>query len=199
MKRCIRDIYHDIHGENKQGEKRRERDWNKHLYTSSEKTVQGVLKLHFPDKYIDSEFAYQWPYIDKRGKKHTTIRIDLVELKDRTLVFTELKQITDPRLTSRKGEPEIISQMKAYAEFIQKYAEELKDYYAKLLRIKRRIGLWNGEVQIEHLSLKPVLLIVNTYKGKLSEGREERKKNIEKLKGNTWFETVIVDYPDLCK
>ena len=198
MKRCIRDIYHDIHGENKHGETREERDWNKHLYTSSEKTIQGALKLRFPDKYIDSEFAYQWPYIDKQGKTHTTIRIDLVELKEKILVFTELKLITDPRLTSGKGEPEIINQMEAYAEFIQKYAEELKDYYAKLLRIKRRIGLWDGETQIEHLSLKPVLLIVNTYKGELSGGREIRKKAIEGLK-SAKFETIIVDYPDLCK
>ena len=82
--------------------------------------------------------------------------------------------------------------------FIQKYAEELKDYYAKLLRIKRRIGLWGGETQIEHLSLKPVLLIVNTYKGELSGGREIRKKAIEGLK-SAKFETIIVDYPDLCK
>ena len=48
-------------------------------------------------------------YIDKQGKTHTTIRIDWVELKEKTLIFTELKLITDPRLTSGKGESEIIS------------------------------------------------------------------------------------------
>ena len=198
IKRYIRDIYHDIHGENKQGETREERNRNKHLYTSSEKSVQGALKLHFPSRYIDSEFAYHWPHMDKLGKEHKTIRIDLVELKEKTLVFTELKLITDPRLRSNKNEAEIISQMEEYAQFIKKYAEELKDYYAKLLRIKRRIGLWDGETQIEHVALKPVLLVVNTYTGELSEGRRKRKGAIENLK-STMFETTVVDYPDLCK
>lgn len=199
MKRRIHDIYHDIHGENKQGETREERDRNKHLYTSSEKSVQGMLKLHFPNRYIDSEFAYQWPNKNKPGNRQTTIRIDLVGLQEKTLCFTELKLITDSRLTSSKGKPEIIGQMEDYAKFIEKYAEELKDYYAKLLRIKKRIGLWDGETEIEHLSLKPILLIANTYKGNLSEGRKKRKDAIEELKENTSFETIVVDYPDLCK
>lgn len=60
--------------------------------------------------------------------------------------------------------------------------------------------VYGREADIERVSLKPVLMIVNTYKGKLSEGRKKRKKAIEKeLKGNAMFETVIVDYLDLCK
>ena len=200
MKRYVRDIYQGIHGENRRTETREERDRNRRLYTSSEKSVQGALKLRFPNRYIDSEFAYQWPKEDKPGNKRTTIRIDLVELKGKALVFTELKLITDPRLTSPKGKPEIIDQMNDYANFIHKYAEELKNYYTKLSRIKKRIGLWDGETHIEHIDLKPVLLIVNTYQGKLSEGRDGRKDAVEKLaKGYTTFDTFIVDYPDLCE
>lgn len=89
--------------------------------------------------------------------------------------------------------------MTKYSDFIREHAETLKDYYTKLLRIKKRIGLWDGETEIGDVVLKPILLIINTYKGKLSKGREERKKAIEELKSNTLFETVIVDYPDLCK
>ena len=68
-----------------------------------------------------------------------------------------------------------------------------------MLRIKKRIGLWNGETEIKHVALKPVLLVVNTYKGELSKGREDRKKAIEGLKDEGAFETIIIDYPDLCK
>ena len=158
------------------------------------------IKFRFPDKYIDSEFAYQWPYIDKKEKKHTTIRIDLVELREKTLVFTELKLITDSRLTSRKGEAEIISQMGAYANFIKKYVEELKNYYAQLLRIKKRLGLWKGETDIESVSLTPELLIVNTYKkDEMSEGKDKRIDAIKDLKEKRTFDTSIVDYPDLCE
>ena len=43
------------------------------------------------------------------------------------------------------------------------------------------------------------ITVVNTYKGELSKGREERKKVIEGLKDEGAFETIIIDYPDLCK
>lgn len=201
IKSRIRGIYHDIHGANNRGETREARDRNKHLYTSSEKSVQGALKLCFPDRYIDSEFAYHWPYTDKKGKKHTTIRIDLVELREKTLVFTELKLITDPRLRAEKEEAEIISQMEAYANFIKQYVEELKSYYTKLLQIKQILGLWKGETDIESVSLTPELLIVNTYKkeDKMSEGKEKRINAIKGLKEKTTFDTSIVDYLDLCE
>ena len=205
MKRHVRDIYQGIHGENRHAETREERDRNRHLYTSSEKSVQGALKLRFPDRYIDTEFAYQWPKKDKPGNKRTTIRIDLVELREKTLVFTELKLITDPRLTSPEEKPEIINQMEDYADFINKYAEELKSYYTQLLRIKKRIGLWKGETDIESVSLVPELLIVNTYKkDEMSQGKKERVGVIEGLKKGTRFDTSmcktsIVNYHDLCE
>lgn len=47
--------------------------------------------------------------------------------------------------------------------------------------------------------MKPILLIVNTYNVKLSPRREKRKKDIEELKKRNIFETVIIDYPNLCK
>lgn len=181
----IREVYHKL-------PQRKEADEHNKVYISNEKWIQGELKLRFPKRYVDSEFAY-------RISDTELIRFDLVELRGKELVFIELKLITDPRLRSKNKEPEIIEQMTKYSDFIRGHAETLKNYYAKLLRIKKRIGLWDGESEIEHIALKPILLIVNTYKGELSKGRKERKNAIEGLNENTLFETVIVDYPDLCR
>lgn len=185
IKENIREEYHKL-------SKREKTDEQNRVYTSNEKWVQGELKLRFPKRYIDSEFAY-------RIGKNNLIRFDLVELKGNELRFIEIKLITDSRLRSNDKKSEIINQMTKYSHFIREYTEVLKDYYTKLLRIKKRIGLWNGETEIEHIALKPILLIVNTYKGILSKGRENRKNSIEELKENTMFETIIVSYPDLCR
>lgn len=185
IKENIREEYHKL-------SKREKTDEQNRVYTSNEKWVQGELKLRFPKRYIDSEFAY-------RIGKNNLIRFDLVELKGNELRFIEIKLITDSRLRSNDKKPEIINQTTKYSHFIREHTEVLKDYYTKLLRIKKRIGLWNGETEIEHIALKPILLIVNTYKGILSKGRENRKNSIEELKENTMFETIIVSYPDLCR
>lgn len=185
IKENIREEYHKL-------SKREKTDEQNRVYTSNEKWVQGELKLRFPKRYIDSEFAY-------RIGKNNLIRFDMVELKGNELRFIEIKLITDSRLRSNDKKPEIINQMTKYSHFIREHTEVLKDYYTKLLRIKKRIGLWNGETEIEHIALKPILLIVNTYKGILSKGRENRKNSIEELKENTMFETIIVSYPDLCR
>lgn len=185
IKENIREEYHKL-------SKREKTDEQNRVYTSNEKWVQGELKLRFPKRYIDSEFAY-------RIGKNNLIRFDLAELKGNELRFIEIKLITDSRLRSNDKKPEIINQMTKYSHFIREHTEVLKDYYTKLLRIKKRIGLWNGETEIEHIALKPILLIVNTYKGILSKGRENRKNSIEELKENTMFETIIVSYPDLCR
>ena len=197
IKHYIRETYHDIHGENTQKETREERDRNRHVYASNEKSVQGALKLRFPERYIDSEFAYQRPGL---GNERKTIRFDLVELRGKELVFIELKLITDPRLRTGKGEAEIIGQMKKYAEFIREHAEDFKTYYTKVLRIKKRLGLWNGETEIDSVSLKPELLVVNTYKeDKMSDKKEKRIKAIKALEERPEFETSIEEYQDLCK
>lgn len=184
IKEKIREEYHGV-------SKREEMDRQNGIYISNEKWVQGELKLCFPNRYIDSEFAY-------RIGKTELIRFDLVELREKRLVFIELKLITDSRLRCKEGEPEIVNQMTKYCNFISKHEEELKDYYSRLLRIKESLGLWNGEVEIEEVSLKPELLIVNTY-DKLTKGREERIAYLENLKKRTDFDTFIVDYPNLCK
>lgn len=190
-KEGIKNIKGKISEEYHRLSKRKEADRQNKVYISYEKWVQGELKLCFPNRYIDSEFAY------RTGEKEL-IRFDLVELREKKLVFVELKLITDSRLRCQEGEPEIIEQMKSYCDFISQYTKELKEYYSKLLRIKKRIGLWNGDTEIEGISLKPELLIVNTYE-ELSKGRQERIDYLEKLKKRTEFDTLIINYPDLCK
>lgn len=190
-KESIKDIKENISKEYHQFSKRKDADKQNKVYISNEKWVQGELKLRFPNRYIDSEFAY------RAGEKRL-IRFDLVELRKKDLIFIELKLITDSRLRSREGEPEIIEQMRSYSDFISQHTKELKEYYSKLLRIKKNIGLWNGDTEIEKVSLKPELLIVNTYK-ELSKKRQERIDYLEKLKERTEFDTLIIDYPHLCK
>lgn len=188
IKEKVREEYHKL-------PVREKADEQKHLYTSNEKWVQGELKLRFPGRYIDSEFAYRWPEDSRK-----TIRMDLVELRGKELVCVELKLITDHRLRSRDGNPEIIGQMEDYRAFIAKHAEAIKDYYTKVLRLKKRLGLWNGEAEIEDLSPIPELLIVDTYKpGGLSKGKRERVEDIERLKERPGFKTTLIGYPDLCK
>ncbi len=184
IKGKIREEYHKL-------SQRKEVDKQNGVYISNEKWVQGELKLRFPNRYIDSEFAY------RTGEKEL-IRFDLVELRENRLVFIELKLITDSRLRCQEGEPEIIKQMTEYCNFISKHTNELKDYYSKLLRIKKRLGLWDGDTQIEEVNLKPELLVVNTYK-RLTSGREKRIDYIKRLKERTEFDTLIKDYPNLCR
>lgn len=185
IKKKIRQEYHKL-------PQRKETDEQDGVHISSEKWIQGKLKLYFPKRYIDSEFAY-------RIGKDNLVRFDLAELKESILTFIELKLITDSRLRSKGKAPEIIGQMTRYGDFIREHAKTLKDYYAKLLRIKKRIGIWDGETEIERVTLKPELLIINTYKDKLSRQREERIKAIEKLKEKTIFATSIINYQDLCR
>ena len=52
IKENIREEYHKL-------SKREKTDEQNRVYTSNEKWVQGELKLRFPKRYIDSEFAYR--------------------------------------------------------------------------------------------------------------------------------------------
>lgn len=151
---------------------------------SKEKEVQAKLKLSNKDLYIDSEFAYK--VADRK-----TMRIDLIALREKTLHFVELKLITDARLRVKEGPPEINEQMGKYRKFITEHAEDFKNYYSKLLKIKKDIGLWSGETEIENVSLIPQLLVVNTYK-KQTEAREERIEYIKNLGSDGSFETILV-------
>lgn len=117
---------------------------------TSENGIKARLVCDHNAKYIDSEFAY--PEIigkkkDKYGKEvnaYLTTRIDLTKLENAKIVFVELKRIEDGRLLTNKyqnGEPEILSQMKAYHQFIRAHREEITNYYKTLFAIKRDLEI----------------------------------------------------------
>jgi hypothetical protein len=160
----------------------------KDAYLSKEKKVQGMLKLHHNTKYIDSEFAYK----KEDGGKNNTTRIDLIELRGNTLHFVELKLIDDARLRTSVGKPEIRQQMDNYRIFIEGHEKDLKQYYSNLLAIKKKIGVWQGQTQVEEVCTTPHLLVVNTYSKPLSKGKQERVKDIKAL-GGECFDTEVVD------
>jgi hypothetical protein len=135
------------------------------------------FKIRPNQSYIDSEFAYNL------DKDIPNLRIDLIELSGRSLSFVELKGITDPRLRNDEKrntqEPEIIEQMNNYQQFINKYEDEIIDYYKRLIQLKNDLCLTKQRTDLK-LNKTPKLLIVNTYQ-KTTKGREERIKAILEL------------------
>ena len=155
---------------------------------SSEKQIQGCMRLGKSPLYIDSEFAYRY-----NAGGHTTMRIDLVELRGSELVFVELKRIDDGRLRSSDNNPEILEQMATYDDFVKTYEADLKDYYSTLLQIKKSIGLIPSVPEISGVSLTPELIIANTYT-KQTKGRMERIEAIKNVltKAGITFQMPIV-------
>ena len=143
----------------------------------AEKWLQGKMKQNNPN-YIDSEFQFN------KDPEIGFLRIDLVEFKNNTLSIIELKGITDARLRNDKlrnpKEPEIIEQMAKYNLFINKYENEIIEYYQKLIDLKNKLGLSNISLNQICLEKTPKLIIVDTYK-KMTKGREDRITDIKNL------------------
>lgn len=187
IKRRITQIYHKLPIQ-------KEMNYRKKVHISSEKMVQGKLIVHNKKRFIDSELAY-------RTTGRETMRIDLIELRKRTLVFVELKLITDNRLRHLNDKPEIVEQMQKYHNFINhgQRQEELQSYYNKLLRIKRRIGARTEETTIKEVAAKPELLIIDTY-SHMTKDRLTRMANIrERLEAEPFFDFSIQQYEALCE
>jgi hypothetical protein len=152
-----------------------------------EKKIQGEMILK-NSKYIDSEFQYN---------KDEPSRIDLIELSDDGILsFVELKQIEDSRLRNdekRNPElPEIIDQMDKYKKFINKYENEIIDYYKKIIQLKNDLEIFKQKRSTNFkLNKTPKLIIANTYK-ELSKGKIERIRAIEDLlkKQNIDYEII---------
>ncbi|TWV12918.1 hypothetical protein FQ707_07395 [Bacteroidaceae bacterium HV4-6-C5C] len=117
---------------------------------TSENGIKAKLICDPNAKYIDSEFAYSEIIVKKKsryGKEvdaYLTTRIDLTKLENGRIVFIELKRIEDGRLLTdeyENGEPEILSQIKVYNQFIKAHKEEITNYYKKLFSIKHDLGI----------------------------------------------------------
>lgn len=153
---------------------------------TSEKRIQGRLRIDNPHRYIDSEFAH--PFM--AGKQdYNIIRFDLVAVKDNELIVVELKRLGDSRLRTSDMEenpPEILSQMGKYSIFMAVNQDALCVYYQTLLKIKAKLGL-PMPVGYDHekpltLNLSPLLLIKNLYSySKMSMARYERIEDIRNI------------------
>ncbi len=119
---------------------------------TSEKGIQHTFLKKDPS-FIDSEFQSR-----HKGK---TIRIDLVRLDEgiKRIVFVEVKTMGDNRLYSN----EIIEQLKAYADFTKMRQKDIKNYYIKILAIKKALGILPRSLRNVNLAQyevypKPLLL-----------------------------------------
>lgn len=159
--------------------------------TPAEKYIQGQLILN-NSNYIDSEFQYN------SDSEIGQLRIDLVELSGGLLSFVELKRITDPRLRNDEKRnaavPEIIEQMQKYADFVEKYKNELNNYYTTLLTIKRELGLTKLNPSEIIINIRPKLFIANTY-GKPTKGQEDRIAAIKNLLNDNGVDYELVPMP----
>lgn len=148
---------------------------------TSEKRIQGRLRIDNDYRYIDTEFEHSYSQYGRND-----IRFDLVAVDNNVLKIEELKRIGDSRLRTSDMEnnpPEVLAQMKRYSDFIAENREELCSYYQTLLKIKAEMGL---PMPISYdmdkplvLDPTPVLLIKNLYQySKMCEKRYERIRDI---------------------
>ena len=139
----------------------------------SEKYIQGQLIIHNRDIHLDSEFAY----ID--GDRD--IRIDLVKCVSGKVIFVELKRLDDNRMLNKSDDnPEIVSQMRSYSDFIKKYKNKILAYYQKVYDIKKDLGLPVPAARPTIVSTEPELLIFNRWTHMDKQGR--RQKRIDRMR-----------------
>ncbi len=145
---------------------------------TKEKFIQGNLIISHRDVYLDSEFAHRF-----HDNENETIRIDMVKIENNKIVFEELKRIGDNRLRKMEGEPEILTQIRNYREFLQYNKDNLTEYYKRLYKIKKNLELPIPKVDnIEKLIVdpEPQLLIALNYE-KMTQARKDRKDAIESV------------------
>ncbi len=152
----------------------------------SEKKIQGQIIINSRPLYIDSEFAHRY----EEGKRKT-IRIDLVRIKDGKIQFVELKRIQDGRMFHKNEEPEILTQIEEYKNFLEKNKDAILSYYKKLLKIKKKLSLPIPDVKIDDIVIDTTpILLISDYKSS-NDKRKNRKEEIEKVLKE---KDVIIEY-----
>ena len=145
---------------------------------TSEKFIQGNLIINGRNKYLDSEFAHR---LYDGGRK--SVRIDLVKIEGDHFVFEELKRIKDGRLLKKYDEPEILTQIDNYRDFLKENKDELTVYYRTLYKIKKKLGLpvpLVDDIDKVTVDVEPQLSIALNY-DKSTKARDERVKKIKDL------------------
>lgn len=151
----------------------------------SEKYIQGnLITKTFKRQHLDSEFAYKDGSFD--------IRIDLIKVVDGAVTFVELKRMDDARMLKKEGvEPEIIEQMKAYADFIAEYKEKILDYYQTVYDIKKDLKLPLPEQRPILVNSIPELLIFDRWE-KSHPARIRHRAEMEKILRENGIEYRII-------
>lgn len=141
---------------------------------TSESGIKARLIRASDATYIDSEFAY--------GET----RIDLTKLENGKIVFVELKRIEDGRLLTNEyenGKPEILSQMRAYHQFIADHRAEIADYYKRLFRIKRDLGILPASLAgIDNIDDYELCKDVELYISPYTSLNSKRIRRVEAIK-----------------
>lgn len=154
----------------------------------SEKKIQGRIIINSKPLYIDSEFAHRY----QEGSQKT-IRIDLVRIQDNKIQFVELKRIQDSRMWHNEKDPEIITQIDEYKNFLSENENDILKYYKTLLRIKSnlKLPLPIPKAMIDDIGIDttPVLLIADYLSN--NNKQIDRKKRIEDILNK---KDVIIEY-----
>ena len=98
----------------------------------------------------------------------------------------------DARMLKKEGvEPEIIEQMKAYADFIAEYKEKILDYYQTVYDIKKDLKLPLPEQRPISVNSIPELLIFDRWE-KSHPARIRHRAEMEKILGENGIEYRII-------
>lgn len=104
-----------------------------------EKEIQG--KMYVKGEFLDTEYEFVYP-------DRLIVRIDFTTITpDGMIEFVELKRISDSRLLHRIGsdkEPKVLKQMDDYTRFINEHKPEIENYYRKVQKIMKNIGIRNS-------------------------------------------------------
>lgn len=151
----------------------------------SEKYIQGKLIKSNPLHHLDSEFAYKGNSID--------IRIDMVDVINDKVTFVELKRLDDGRMLKKSDDnPEVISQMNLYHEFISTNKKSLLDYYQRLYDIKKSLGLPVPDSRPIDINTTPELLIFNRWV-KAHHARKQHRERMEQILKRENIRYSIID------
>lgn len=157
-----------------------------------EKEIQGVCYIQ--GEYIDTEYEFV-----REMPQRLITRIDFTTITKAGLIeFVELKRITDKRLFASCGskkEPEILKQIRDYNDFISYNRESICNYYQKVQRIMRSLGVKNRLVECEIEGVvEDVRLLLAGCKVEISATKKQEIKRMLDLleKNNIKYEVEVI-------
>lgn len=158
-----------------------------------EKEIQG--ELYIEGKYIDTE--YEFVYSDPR----LTVRIDFTTIcPDGMIEFVELKRISDGRLLHQEGsdkKPKVLQQLCDYNRFISEHKSEVENYYKKVQRIMKNVGIQNplADCKITGVSSNVRLLFACYTDGKSNHSK--RRNRVQRITNLLSMHNIISNIAEI--